>query len=460
MKKSTISNLFDVLSRKIISCFVTKNTVSRLDFFKFEDRIIVNPQTEIGKIKNVLLHFSIIFIMCMTGIFSWSQNLATRETSNLKTAVAFTDAFTHNNKVYLPWETQYWQQNAIKLDYQNYTTQDGIIYKENGYSLTPSLLPLVGAATPCEAHRWLAGDGWRKGNSPTSLWEAVVQNAPNLQPKGIVRCASSAETESGLQVFKGSYDAASNPIAAILPKTDCYSMTSGTFGNELLPPTQGEDIVWFNFDIRPLAGTYQFQIVTNESVGFVLFHVDPTNAQPINGETTGTKYPVPNNGLSGNCANLTFANIDVTGVAHPACGFSGNGWTTITVPSFKKPTNYYLAMWMAKPTETAFPGSMNLVYKSRYGCGGATCTLEFDKKNTICNTDGTYTVCMDYGGSAGRWNLVDNGAIKASLYTIKTFKEDGVTQVGSTQTSTNLASSPLSLTLGTIPDGAVLATIC
>jgi hypothetical protein len=162
-------------------------------------------------------------------------------------------------------------------------------------------------------------------------------------------------------------------------------MNNESFGNPLSAPTQGEDIVWLNFDIRPFAGTYQFQIVSNENVGFVLFNVDPTDAKPINGITLGTKYPVPDNGLSGNCSNLDFSNIVRSGIIHPACGLSGNGWTTITVPSFQKPTNYYLAMWMADPNKTTFPGSMNLIYKSRYGCGGATCTLEYDKTSVICN---------------------------------------------------------------------------
>ena len=177
------------------------------------------------------------------------------------------------------------------------------------------------------------------------------------------------------------------------------------------------------------------------------------------GTTAGPTYPPTATGLSGDCSALLPAYIKVGETPHGNCGISGNGWSTITVPSFKKPTNYYLAMWMADPTVTTFPGSMNLVYKARFGCGGATCSLNFDSKATTCS-DGNYTVCLNYGGSAGRWNLVDNATSKASLYTIKTFKSNGATQVGATQTSTNLATNPLQLTLGIVPDGAVFETIC
>jgi hypothetical protein len=134
---------------------------------------------------------------------------------------------------------------------------------------------------------------------------------------------------------------------------------------------------------------------------------------------------------------------------------SGNGWTTITVPSFNKPTNYYLAMWMADNNKTTFPNSMNLVYKSRYGCGGATCTLEYEKTSIYCNNNNTYTVCLNYGGSQGRWAIKDEtGSATNISYT--TYKQDGSTIIGSGSTPTN----PLLMTLGTIPNGAVFGKIC
>ncbi|MEW5676462.1 HYR domain-containing protein [Flavobacterium enshiense] len=340
------------------------------------------------------------------------------------------------------------QKDPIKKDYQRFVYDNNQFYKESAYTVSTDALPLAGAGTPCTAHRWFAGDGWRNESTP-SVWEPIVLSAPSLQPKGIVRCASSAETESQLEAFKGTYHEADNPNIDGLPfpLTDCFSMTTETFGNTLSRPTEGEEIVWLNFDIRPLAGTYQFQIVTNQNVGFVLFYVDPASAGPISGEDIGASYP---SGLSGDCTDLEFSDIKIAGISHPACGFSGNGWTTITVPSFTRPTNYYLAMWMADENVTAFPGSMNLVYKSRFGCGGATCTLEHMDTDVVCNGDGTsYTACVEYGGSEGRWNIAAPGA---TSYTWTTYAQDGTTVIASGNTS--------QVTLGIIPDGAVFAKIC
>uniref|UniRef100_UPI002FC9AE0E immunoglobulin domain-containing protein n=1 Tax=Flavihumibacter sp. TaxID=1913981 RepID=UPI002FC9AE0E len=321
------------------------------------------------------------------------------------------------------------------------------------------------ASSPCTAHRWFAGDGWRKVGGE---WVAEVAASPNLQPKGIVRCASSAETESQLEAFAGIYNSADFAIGSLpnLGGLPCFNQESELRDAIVAGPTQGEEIVWFNFDIRPLAGTYQFQIVTNESVGWALYYVDPVNAAPTQ-VTAGTSFPTytgypdygnanPALNLSGNCNTLIYAD----------CGLSGNGWSTITVPSFKKPTNYYLAMWMADPGvgegKSTFPASMNLVYKSRYGCGGSTCTIENDGYTTECAENGeTYTVCHNVVGSAGKWALVDNAAAgqEASFYSITLYDQNDV-QIGVPITSTDLGTTPLNLILGIIPDGAVKAKIC
>ena len=115
-------------------------------------------------------------------------------------------------------------------------------------------------------------------------------------------------------------------------------------------------------------------MVTNQNVGWALYFVDPADAQPTT--VGGTAYPNfaadgSPAGLSGNCANLQQGKIfdPVTRTLRGWYGRSGNGWSTITVPSFEKPTNYYLAMWMEDSHVTTFPNSMNLVYKSRYAIG-------------------------------------------------------------------------------------------
>ncbi|WP_139256526.1 hypothetical protein, partial [Flavisolibacter ginsengisoli] len=322
-----------------------------------------------------------------------------------------------------------------------------------------------GAYKPCAAHRWNSGEAWYKDPS-TGLWTGIPATG-QTQPQGVVGCASAAATESGLEAYKGIYNPADFAITGL---SDCFNMNGNTFGASLAPPEAGEDIVWFNFDIRPLAGTYQFQVVSNEAVGWALYYVDPADARP-NSSDPGPTYP-PGSQLSGNCLNLKPANITLSGVAHGNCGLQGNGWSTITVPSFNKPTNYYLAMWLA-PTGTGdgkstFPKSMSLIYKSRYGCGGSTCTIESVGQPVLSCVNGGangYTVCQTFQGSAGRWLIQDPFAldgnpatIPATSYTVTTYKQDGTTVVN-TATYTTLTSAS-TLTLGIIPDGAVFAKVC
>ena len=314
------------------------------------------------------------------------------------------------------------------------------------------------ASSPCTAHRWNSGEAWSRNT--TGLWTGIPATG-QTQPQGVVGCASAAATESGLEVYKGKYNPADFAITGL---SDCFSMSTNTFGNELAAPEAGEDIVWFNFDIRPLAGTYQFQVVSNEAIGWALYYVDPADARP-NASDPGPTYPLNPVRLSGNCSNLKPANIMLGNVSHGNCGLQGNGWSTITVPSFNKPTNYYLAMWLA-PTGTGvgkstFPGSINLVYKARYGCGGSTCTIEKIGDPAIsCLNGGTggYQVCQQFGGSAGRWQVQDMAATKATSYTITTYKQDQTTVV-STQTYSTLTAAS-TVTLGIIPDGAVYAKVC
>ncbi len=320
------------------------------------------------------------------------------------------------------------------------------------FILTAMISTAGDAQDPCNAHRWQAGDGWRF-NSTTNKWESVTING-QAQPKGIVRCESSAETESGLEAFKQPYSQSSFPINTTL--TNCFNQDDGTRNHTVSGPTDGEDIVWFNFDIRPLAGTYQFQIVTNQSIGWVLYYVDPNFAGPPAANTSTGTYPEftndPNNSknLSGDCSKLIYAD----------CGLTGNGWSTITVPSFTKPSNYYLAMWSL--TGTTIPNNANLVFKARFGCGGSTCFLEKDGNDVLSCTANGYTACATFNGSAGRWRVVDNATPKATSYTVTTYDQFG--NIVSTSNSTDLTANPLFVELGTVdgtaPQNDIKATIC
>jgi hypothetical protein len=325
--------------------------------------------------------------------------------------------------------------------------------------LTPVSAQLQGI--PCNAHRWSDGDGWRF-NTTTQKWEIATISDQEL-PKGIIRCASSAETENNLDAHKHPYNSS---VFSIGNNTNCFNQDGEVRGINIAGPTEGEDIIWLNYDIRPLAGTYQFQIVTNQVLGWALFHVDvPFAGPPANNTSTGTYPEFFNNAdntknLSGDCSKLVYAD----------CGASGNGWSTITVPSFAKPSNYYLAMWAIKdPSDlngvdpTTIATSVNVVFKARFGCGEVPVICFLDKSgdaNTNCNGNGTYTVCQDFVGGSGKWTLADDAAVKASSYTVKTYKQDGVTQVNS-YTSNNLNTTPISFQLTNIGvDGPVKATIC
>ncbi|RYZ51134.1 MAG: hypothetical protein EOO14_18385, partial [Chitinophagaceae bacterium] len=302
------------------------------------------------------------------------------------------------------------------------------------------------AQGPCNAHRYDAGDGWRF-NAAANRWEAVGISG-QTQPQGIVSCGNSAETENNLQAYQGNYDPS---LFTVSVPGDCNFPS----------PSAGQKMIWFNFDIRPLAGTFQFQLESSGGAGqgvrWAVYYADDAHSGPPGGTFPNeASYPSattggsgPGNGLSGNCANQTLTYAD--------CGTSFTGWETLTVPSFTKPTNYYLAIWADNGQEIV----TNVIFKSRYGCGGSTCALQKSGADQLtCNPDGTYTVCATFDGSAGKWALQDNASVKASSYSVTTYDQFGA-QV-STATSANIAD--LILELGTT-DGAnsqndVKAVIC
>src|SRR5690606_21057748 len=160
------------------------------------------------------------------------------------------------------------------------------------------------------------------------------------------------------------------------------------------PPVPNQDIIWLNFDIRSLAGSFQYQITPgNRELGWALFYSPAGQA--------GVNPPVSPNtdSLSGQCANLVYVD----------CGISATGWVTFTVPNFDAPSNYYIAIW--RNNGQNFSGQQNVTFKGRYGCGDAPvrlCILETDGITAICNSDGTYSVIVDVIGTNGTYVGVDN----------------------------------------------------
>ena len=219
--------------------------------------------------------------------------------------------------------------SGTKLEYSRYATHYGMIYNETAVSISPSQLPFV-VQQPCNAHSYAQGDGWRRNttdNTVANKWEAVQikGNSKIKTPVGVVGCDPSAETENGLQNFKTAFvSAANSALISALPLTDCFDMTTGLFNNNVNGPEEGEDIIWFNFDIRPLAGTYQFQLLnngTNVLLGWALFNVPTANAGPIDGVDAGDCTPdgcgYPTS-VSGNCNTLEYSNIRLGPAVHAA----------------------------------------------------------------------------------------------------------------------------------------------
>ncbi|MCB9298755.1 MAG: SprB repeat-containing protein [Lewinellaceae bacterium] len=233
--------------------------------------------------------------------------------------------------------------------------------------------------TPCECvQRWEEGATWNNGS---------INDAPNAPPpNGIIRCGSSAETQSQVAPINNCvYN--SNFFEIDLSMQDCVEPSTGN-SVSVLPPTNGQPIIWLNFDVRPGAGSFQVQINDNsgDNIGWALYSSDVvTNGTSLNAQT-GFQ-------ISGDCSQLTLR----------ACGEeSANTWNTLPVPNFSQTTNYYLAIW-----DQDADGNLRVNnFKARFGCGDAdilVCSLE-GEVDTVCVDDGsTYTLEIPINGINGEF---------------------------------------------------------
>ncbi|MEK7256498.1 MAG: hypothetical protein AAB316_17210, partial [Bacteroidota bacterium] len=174
--------------------------------------------------------------------------------------------------------------------------------------------------TPCEcSQRWTEAGAWNANGT-------VDDSPPNaLQPKGVLKCSPGAETQSDIMV---EYNCTYNPnppgFQIVLPAGGCT-------GGQTTPtlPTAGKPIIWFNFDLRPSAGSFTFQWNDNDAadnIGWALYY----STAPTTGAGAAPHYQ------SGNCASLALF----------ACGSeNGNTFTAMMTPVFSSATNFYLAMW-------------------------------------------------------------------------------------------------------------------
>ena len=222
---------------------------------------------------------------------------------------------------------------------------------------------------PCNAVRWSKGGHW----TGTGCGVNDANNAPN--PLGIVRCANAADTESGIND-----NTTYNPANFTITPTMCEDP------NTNLPvtvnaPFTGQKISWFNFDVRPYAGIYDFQTIATGSydLEWALYY------------SLGSTCSTGGNGLSGDCANLS-------GVI--ACGVAFTGWSPqpFVTPVFNLPTNLYLVVWKKGATNSS-NDDFDFTFKARYGCGDV-CSIFLEGAPVVtCNPNGSYTVVQNLNGT-------------------------------------------------------------
>ncbi|HEY3385444.1 MAG TPA: hypothetical protein VGK46_02975, partial [Saprospiraceae bacterium] len=234
--------------------------------------------------------------------------------------------------------------------------------------------------SPCYAHRWEQGAHW------TSDGCGVDDNNNAPDPLGVVHCGNSADTESGI-VENTTYDPG---VFAINP-TNCLDPNT-TLPVTVNAPYTGQRISWFNFDVRPYAGVYDFQTIAtgNYELEWALYYSLE--------DTCG----IGTNGLSGDCAVLS-------GVI--ACGTDFTGWSPqpYLTPIFDLPTNLYLVVWKKGATDSS-NDDFDFTFKARFGCGDF-CSLLFDAAPIVtCNPDGSYQVVQQLNGTSSTVTTTATGS--------------------------------------------------
>ncbi len=228
------------------------------------------------------------------------------------------------------------------------------------------------ASTPCDAVRWdgKGSDSWNP--------DGTIQASGD---EGIVGCGSAAATQSNIGP-NSTYDSS---MFQLVPDGTCNSPNTG-LPVTVTPPNEGQDIIWIQYDVRAFAGSFDYQIVSNDNIGWILFSAGGTPEQPSPGA-------VPSN-----CSH---------GMDHVACGDGfNNTFATGPTPVFSETTNLYLAIW-----DQDAGSSLSVNFKARFGCGDSDvvfCGLEENQTTTQCNADGTYTVTTSVDGANGNYVVNDN----------------------------------------------------
>ena len=250
---------------------------------------------------------------------------------------------------------------------------------------------------PCDcAQRWENGGSW---NPDGSVDDSPPNNAPS---KGIIKCASQAGTQSQVAPLSGcTYEQAEFEID--VSGLGCIDPSDGSIIS-IANPTEGEPVIWFNFDVRAFAGNFDVQINDNsgDNIGWALYlsseHSDSVSALNTGGSNDGTLLSGLTN--TGGCPNLSLV----------ACGGeSSNTWNNIPIDPgvFNEPTNWYMAIW-----DQDADGEVQINnWKGRFGCGSDEYCQFIEVNRTICIDGDNYTVVVDVFGQNGTWTITDSTGV-------------------------------------------------
>lgn len=253
--------------------------------------------------------------------------------------------------------------------------------------LTCSSVAFAQTTGPLGATRWTGGASWNPDGS--------IDDASNAGPiNGVIRCGSAAETQSQIG-STGVYDP--SVFEVVMATNDCVDPSTGNVVT-VSTPTEGEPVIWLNFDVRPYAGIFEIQINDNsgDDIAWALY--------ASNASTSGTlTSPLTGEELSGDPEDLDFLTCGVE---------SSNTWNSLPVPDFPVATNCYLMIW-----DQDADGDVQVNnFKARFGCGdsdAAICVVEATNVQTECQGN-NYSLEVTIEGVNGEFAISDPNALTES----------------------------------------------
>ena len=241
--------------------------------------------------------------------------------------------------------------------------------------------------TPClAAQRFDAGSSWTEDGS---IDDSSISG-------GVVKCGTDGSFMT-LEAPTYIYDPTNFEIEF---NNKYYNPHTGYMMSPSVPQV-GEDIIWINFDVRPLVSSFQLFLDDDEDLAWALY-LSNNHSEGTSIQSTATGNSIP---LSGNCSSLTFIRS----------GISSEFWQSIIVDDadFSVPKNYYLAIWDGSSNVNIGDGPNGLVvnaFGARMGCENtdeciAPILLSTPEITDLRNE--TYSVTIEVGGLNGMLEAID-----------------------------------------------------